>query len=197
MIKKNNNDNMLLIKAYKESGCLKAKAELYRDYKPLIIKTVMSFDPNKELIEDLVQEVSIAFLKCLDRFDENNGAFFSVYAQKCLKGAVLDYFRLKLDNADLYCKGELKTDYEFTAIASNNNIIQETIDDELLTLIKQEVSTLNERERHCFSILSEDSTRLSELSKIYGITEEGIRKIYVRSLAKIKSSLAARNICTA
>ena len=190
-------ENNKLISKYKSTGCKQSKCELYKNYKPLIVSTVLSFDPNKELIDDLIQEVSIAFLKCLDRFDEGNGTFFTIYAQKCLRGAVLDYFKLKLDNADLYCKGELKTDYEFTAIPSSDNIVQKTIDDELLLLIKQEASSLDERERHCFSILSEDGGRLKELSAIYGITEEGVRKIYVRSLAKIKNNLMTRNICLA
>lgn len=53
--------------------------EILEQFKPLIIKQASKFCISKDLYEDILQEVGILLLKCIDNYDPKKGIKFTTY----------------------------------------------------------------------------------------------------------------------
>jgi len=78
--------------------------ELISKYHPYVFKFLIKATENKQLAEDLTQEVFIKVIRNIDKFDVDGKAKFSTYASTVAKNCYIDYLRKekKLFKSGLY-----------------------------------------------------------------------------------------------
>lgn len=70
---------------------------LLKKYRSYIYKIAGNYAKDKTLLEDLVQECSIGFIKAAQNFDANKGIQFKTYAFYWMRGYILKYMRGSLN----------------------------------------------------------------------------------------------------
>jgi RNA polymerase sigma-B factor len=82
-----------LMRRYRASGDLDARAELTERFMPLARGLALRYRYTQEPVEDLTQVAYLGLLKAIDRFDAGRGIRFASYAVPTILGELKRHFR--------------------------------------------------------------------------------------------------------
>ncbi len=163
-----------------KSKQIKAFSEIISRYLGLIIKRAKFFSDDNCDVEDLTQEGLFAFYKAVDRFDLDNGAKFSSFAEVCVTNAVKSALMKYKKNSYILPEDE-------TYSVSSPEII--CLDKEYLSSMKNEAkSILGELEFSVFKLYIEGYT-YSQIAKTLKISEKSVDNAAYRLKKKLRKHL--------
>ena len=84
-------ENLELIRKYKEENDIKSKEKVWLHNFRLVLKVCNGFNCNKETYKDIISEGDMALGNCIDHFDVNKGYKFSTYAINSIRNRVYGY----------------------------------------------------------------------------------------------------------
>ena len=76
---------------YKQEGNLESRRCLIERYQPLVVKSLMRWRSNEQVLMDLVQEGTIGLIEAAENYEPARGVAFSLYATHRIRGRMLNY----------------------------------------------------------------------------------------------------------
>lgn len=144
----------------------KSKLKKFKDNYGLVIFILNHYKINND---DCTQEAAIGLWKAINTYDPLREVKFSTYACRCIRTAIIDYFRKEYRY------------YRNKNLGRENEFVDESEDIEDKTSNKLFFKTLDEYELGIVNMLLEDKTKC-EMINILNISKEKLDKV----LSKIK-----------
>lgn len=164
-------------------GDKKASGELIKLYYKDVFRYVYAQTRNNELSKDLTQEIFIAMLKSIERFDSSK-ASFKTWIYKIAAYKIIDAYR--------------STYYKYVTLSDEQDFekVDETIDIELSFETKEAteevlefVNKLSVSLQEVFRLKIFADMTFIEIAKILDISESTVKTRYYSCIKKIKDSL--------
>jgi RNA polymerase sigma factor (sigma-70 family) len=135
--------------------------------------------------DDLIQEGVFGIKKALDAFDPEMGIRFSVLAQQAVEWAIMDYLKKQQKRYALPLDAPISgTDTTFKDILVEPNSLD-------IEPAQPTLDCLNDRERYIIAARLDGRTR-SVIGAELGISDERVRQLEARAVAKLKKIGRAR-----
>lgn len=174
-----------------------AKSDLEAEYSNLVWYWVRKYERPNILAEDLYQEGVIGLLKAYGAYDPEQGKF-AIYANSCVRGAILEYIR---NNRCLIRVGRKTESIKFcdinTSLTPDGRTYEETIpiDYCLSTTVcnqvvaKQAVDYLKGKEHEVIKKYYFQDIEQPKIAKQMGISESRVSQIHREALTRMKNIL--------
>lgn len=162
-----------------KNGNEEAASQIFDYFSPKIYHFFIARVLQKEIAEDLTQEVFLKLVKKIHMFDKSKGDF-SVWLWQIAKNLLIDYYRSNKKNI-------LLPDMEvISKITVTKEIIINNPEKQIIDEITKEIKKFDELEKDLFAMryLSELSYR--EISQISGKSEASLRVAVHRLNKKIR-----------
>ena len=175
-MKNQGNDQLNKLANRLKKGDAKAGEELFDYFSVLIFRFFVARTSNREIAEDLTQDVFLKVVSKIGSFNEEVGNFSS-WIWQIAKNSLIDYFRSKKEIP-------LPDDLEnfFGAYRIEEEIEDNIRKKEIFEIVKK----LNEDEQEVFSLYFLSDLSYREISKITEKSESSLRVLVHRMLQKIK-----------
>ena len=175
--------------AFKQQGDMGCRRRLIEQYQPLVVKALLRWRANEEILMDLVQEGTVGLIESVENYDPTRGVAFSLYATHRIRGRMINYLekesktrRISLDTSSsvAYDSAVAETLADLSMpvaeIAEQNFLLAQMYAAMNRLPIKERLAlngvVLEEREpRHVASVLEITPSHLSRLQK------QGIRRV--------------------
>ena len=172
-----------------QSGDKPAWEELYKRYKPRVLKTARRFFLSGGETEDLVQEGMCGLFSAVSGYRQN-GANFSAFAETCIKNRILD--AVKKSEGDKHSALNnflpiLEFGEEWITESPEDEVIKREDKNELISKMKENLSQL---EFKAIKMYIEGMT-MSEISSALGKTPKSIDNALNRAKNKLQKLFSA------
>lgn len=142
---------------------------------------------NEELSKDLTQEVFIAMLKSIDRFDDNK-ASFKTWLYKIASNKIIDSYR------STYYKYVTVVEEIYEDTLVNESGLEESLElkedvNEILDIVK----TFNTNYQQIFRLKVFGDMTFSDIGSLLEISESTVKTRYYSTIRKIKKLLVVKN----
>ncbi len=161
-----------------KSGDDKAAGEIFNYFSPILYRFFLSRTLNKQVSEDLTQEVFLKLVSKIDLYDEGLGNF-SGWLWQIARNSLTDYFRSKKETA-------------FSDLPDLENIFSHKDSTEKNMKIKDIMAlteNFNDDDREIFSLYYVSDLSYRDIGKITGKTEGSLRILIHRMIKKIKKEI--------
>lgn len=162
-----------------KQGDIEAGKELFDHFSPLLYRFFLVRTANREVSEDLTQDVFMKILAKIETFDEEKGNFPG-WAWQIARNTLVDYFREKKTIA-------------FTDIGEGiNDIVSDDGDGDKkrdVRGIMDAVRQMSEEEQELFALRYISDVSYREMSGILGKSEAALRVALHRLNKKVKESM--------
>ena len=144
--------------------------------------------------DDLFNEQLLNFYKAKKRYNKARGANFNTFLHTFLKSRMLNYIRDKkynmVDNQMDKNENEISLGKDYLEqIASNQDIENDYIKNELIKDINTIINKLDDRKRYIINERIYSDKTFRELGEELDISKQAVRQLYMKSLKKIKREL--------
>ena len=174
-------DNFNLVAKRLSKGDRRAGELIFDNYSKPIYRFFLVKVLNREVAEDLMQDVFVKVVDKIDTFDENLGSF-SGWIWQVAKNTIKDYYRKKKAvplSDNIILEKEKKNFLE-----GEHDSVDGLKMDEVLDLIKD----LNEDEQEVFSMHYLSDLPYRQISKALGRSESSLRVLVHRVNKKLRKS---------
>lgn len=188
-------------------GDKEARNKLIEHNLRLVAHIVKKFDKSKNDVDDLISIGTIGLIKGVDSFSVKHGTRITTYCARCIENEILMYFRSnKKNNKNVSINEPIGFDKDGNEISFIDIIKTPSPDftEELhiknnITLLKNYMSTLNEREKNIiinrYGLNDKDELTQKEIAKQLNISRSYVSRIEKRALTKIlKEFIKHKNI---
>lgn len=160
-----------------KGGDEEAAEEIFNYFSKIIFRFFMARTSNRNVSEDLTQDVFLKVIAKIDTFDENLGNF-TAWIWQIARNSLIDYFRSK--------KEVLVDDlFDESVIFREEDKIKENLEERIkIEKILQEVKKFSEAEQEIFSLHYISDLSYREISAMTGKTEGTLRVIVHRVIKK-------------
>ncbi|MHC1759708.1 MAG: sigma-70 family RNA polymerase sigma factor [Negativicutes bacterium] len=76
---------------FKQQGDMDCRRRLIEQYQPLVVKALMRWRANEEILMDLIQEGTVGLIESVEHYDPTRGVAFSLYAIHRIRGRMLNF----------------------------------------------------------------------------------------------------------
>lgn len=167
-----------------QQGDTPAAGNIFDYFSPLFFGYFAKRVLNREVAEDLVQEVFLRIVKNIRTFDERSGNFSS-WAWQIAKNRLIDHYREK--KCVTFC--ELETLKEIKDIGDNGERIHRKI---LAEDVCRLVESFRSEEQTIFTLRFVSDLSYREIAELTGKSEESLRISVFRIRNKIKNDFYAK-----
>jgi len=166
-----------------KNGDSLAGKKIFEHFSPKIYRFFIRKSHNREIAEDLTQEVFLKVVNKIDSFDENLGSF-SGWVWQIAKNTAKDYYRQKkpLPFSNLADDG--------LNIADPKNILPQNAE---LEEILQKVKNLNPEEQNVFNLRYLHNFSYREISRMTNKSEISLRVLMHRVIDKLQKLFRIRS----
>ncbi|WP_331679218.1 MULTISPECIES: RNA polymerase sigma factor [Clostridia] len=176
-----------LIKLVKNKGNKSAAGDLVQLYYKDIFTYVFRQTQNEELSKDLTQEIFIAMLKSIDRFDDKK-ASFKTWLYKIASNKIIDSYR------STYYKYVTVVEEVYEDTLVNESGLEESLElkediNEILDIVK----TFNTNYQQIFRLKVFGDMTFSDIGSLLEMSESTVKTRYYSTIRKIKKLLVVKN----
>ncbi|QGU96452.1 sigma-70 family RNA polymerase sigma factor [Clostridium bovifaecis] len=164
------------------SGNIKDFERLVERYETTILKFIYSMIRDKQIAEDITQEVFITVYNKLDTFDSKYK--FSNWILRISKNKCIDYIRKakKVNESNID---------EFISIKSTEVSPEERLEfKETKQIIIQYINTLNDIDKQIIMLRYSQKATFNDISKILDINESSVKRRYYKIREQFKKRIA-------
>ncbi len=170
-------DNKLILRC--QHGDKQAFQELIEKYHPYVYKFLIKTTDNKQLSEDLTQEVFIKVIRSIDKFDLKGKAKFSTYIITLSRNCYIDYYRKNKKSIK-----DIPMDENLTLQC---NSVEEVVIDEIYTKgVIQGLEELPEEQRLVIKLKYLEGLTLKEISERLELEEKTIKSRIHNGIVKLR-----------
>ena len=142
---------------------------------------------NEELSKDLTQEIFIAMLKSIDRFDDKK-ASFKTWLYKIASNKIIDSYR------STYYKYVTVVEEVYEDTLVNESGLEESLElkediNEILDIVK----TFNTNYQQIFRLKVFGDMTFSDIGSLLEMSESTVKTMYYSTIRKIKKLLVVKN----
>ena len=172
-------DKELITKAAR--GDRQAFEQIYQNYRNDLLTIAMSLTFNANLAEDVVQDVFVQFINCLNGF--------------CLRGSLKAYLSICVANKsrDILRKQNVRRNMSLSefdpCIESGNEPLKRMIDNEQFNLLEKGISELPYEQREVIMLRIHGDMSYRLIAKSLGIPLKTIHSRYRYGLDKLRQTL--------
>lgn len=151
--------------------------EIYRSYYTPLYRYVLMRTKNKDISEEMVQDIFLKIFKYLPNWKENHtspASFFFTVARNTL----IDHFRKD--------KGKIIFSDEIVLRFAEENGSDDKYKEELSVSILEAVAKLSEDQQEIITLFYTNDLTYKEISEITGKKEEAIRQTHSRAIKKLR-----------
>ena len=172
---------------YKNKGNKSAAGDLVQLYYKDIFTYVFRQTQNEELSKDLTQEIFIAMLKSIDRFDDKK-ASFKTWLYKIASNKIIDSYR------STYYKYVTVVEEVYEDTLVNESGLEESLElkediNEILDIVK----TFNTNYQQIFRLKVFGDMTFSDIGSLLEMSESTVKTRYYSTIRKIKKLLVVKN----
>jgi len=150
--------------------------EIYEKYVDKIFAFIVHKTFNKELAEDLTQDVFVKILNKISSFDPQK-ASLQTWCFTIARNTVIDHYRTFKSESDID---------DFWDLSSDDDVLS-TADKKLkLEKISHEMKRLSARDREILTLRFWQDLKFSEIAEICGMTESAAKVAASRAIKKLK-----------
>lgn len=162
-----------------QKGDMKAGEKLFDHFSVLIYRFFMARVLNKEIAQDLTQDVFVKVVSKIGSFNENSGNF-SGWIWKIAKNSLIDHYRVKKEVLFSDDAESLFGSYSIELAVEDRIKVKDVLDI---------VENFSEEEREIFSLFYISDLPYKEISKITGKSEGSLRVAAHRIIQKIRKTI--------
>ena len=158
---------------------------LFHRYKGMMFSTVNDIIKDKHLSEDIVQEALIKIANNIDKVDDDiSSNLAKSFILTITKHTALDYYRKNAKRREVECSME---EYEENIFCDFNEMHVSKLDTEnkIIFVIK----SMKDSYRDIFMLKYVHGLENEEIAKVFGITEETVRKRISRGKKMLEEKL--------
>lgn len=193
------------LKAYRESGDMKARNELIEHNLRLVAHIIKKYYSTAADQDDLISIGTIGLIKAVNTFDYTKGIRLATYASRCVENEILMHFRAGKKSAqDISISEPIDTDKDGQQLTLMDVLAQDdTIVDDLELKLNAEklrryiAEALDEREQQViewrYGLVGKERTQ-REVARALGISRSYVSRIEKRALEKLKKRFDAGDI---
>ncbi len=181
-----------------QSGNEDAVTELYRRYKPMIIKksnqAILKADHHGFDINDIMQECYIAFDEAIKSFSQDGDASFNTFVNLCVNRRLVNFLRKAKNNKESVLNNSITLNETLEKVLSDDVDLEKnlTMEDTEKEIIKFVLEELTDFEKSVFELKVKNYT-VEEISKLLEKDAKSIYNTIQRIKAKIKKIIERDN----
>lgn len=176
--------------------------KLYKQYKTTISRYIAIKIYNKEIAEELTQDVFIKVATNLHRFDENKSAF-STWIYNIAQRTLFDYFRktkmqtISIEKSDMGYETNTSSNILLHSMSlrdGNKNPLEQLILDESTNAVKEAINSLPSSEKQIMILYAFNSKTYEEIATILDIPIGTVKGTIHRARFNLKHILEPATI---
>lgn len=171
------------------NGDIKAKEELLKSFKPLIISTMKKYYYTQSEFEDLIQEGYEVILKGIDDFDEKKGVKFPGYIKTILKYHYLKKLNNKKEKISLDMPIGEDNLTLLDILKDDVDIEEDTIKKSTIQNMYKNISKLTDNQRRIIVAFYLEGYSIKEISKSLGVAYRTVVNTKKYALEKLKENI--------
>lgn len=176
---KNDSDKFNKLANRLKSGDIKSGEEIFNYFSPLIYRFVMARLLNRQLAEDLTQDVFLKVVSKITQFDGEKGNF-SAWIWQIARNSLIDYFRDKKEIVFADMPEGMENMFKTEDQAVKNMMVREVI---------AEIKNFSDEEQEIFTLYYLSDLAYKDMSKITGKSEGSLRVAIHRLNKKLRGIL--------
>ncbi|MBE6043262.1 MAG: sigma-70 family RNA polymerase sigma factor [Clostridium thermopalmarium] len=164
------------------NGDVRSFESLVEKYEVTILKFIYSMIRDKQIAEDITQEVFITVYNKLNTFD--NRYKFSNWILRIAKNRCIDYIRKmkKINESNIE---------DFVGLKSKEITPEEAVEfEETKQIIAEYINTLSDIDKQIIILRYSQKTTFSDISKILDINESSVKRRYYKIKEQFKRKVA-------
>jgi len=163
-----------------QAGDYSGFESLYDKYIDVIFAFILRKTSDVQLAEDITSNVWIKVLKSLEFFGERDNANFKSWIYCIAQNTVIDHYRTQKEIVDLDSIAEPWISSDFAKIIDQKSKLKEVTD---------YMDTMKPIEREVVTLRIWDDLSYKHIAKILDKKEDACKKIFSRTLKKIKANI--------
>lgn len=169
--------------------CQRGSKEAFNDlvtfYYPFVRKFLLKLTANKELSDDLTQDVFIKIIRNIDKFSLSGKASFSTYIITIAKNCYIDNLR----------KNKMEyQEFDFDVIPDKLNIECDTLRHEDYNILLEKIDKLPLNQKEAIKLKYLEGYTLCEIAKIQNVEVKTIKSRLFEGRKKLKKELEGADI---
>jgi len=159
---------------------------LYDKYIDQIFAFVYRKTSDRQVAEDICSNVWMKALKSLEFFGNDDNAYFKAWIYCIANNTIIDYYRTRKETVDAQEIELCGISDDFAAHIDAKNKLKS---------VMKYINELKPVEKEICVLRIWDDLSYKEIAKIIGKTEGTCKKVFSRSLAKIKANISLLLLC--
>jgi len=166
------------------NGDKAAFQELISKYHPYVFKFLIKATENKQLAEDLTQEVFIKVIRNIDKFDVDGKAKFSTYVITVSKNSYIDYLRKE---KKLFKSGTIE---DFTSEEIAVPGFEESVVDKIYVKdVMEHIESLTDEQKMVVKLKYIEGLTLKEIGKMLDLEPKTVKSRIHNAITKLRRML--------
>ena len=191
-----------------EQGSEDAKQLLIERNLRLVVFISRRFENTGVNLEDLISIGTIGLIKAINTYRLDKNIKLATYASRCIENEILMYIRkISSQKAEVSLDEPINMDYDGNELllsdilgTEEDMILRPMEDDVDLTILRQAVKELPEREREIvvmrFGLYGHKELTQKEVAEYMGISQSYISRLEKRIMQKLRKELLRQTSCT-
>lgn len=166
---------------------------LAKAYQPLVFHCARKFKAIPEILEELVSEGTVALIESAERFDYKAGIAFSVFTEKHIKGAMIDFLKKENRQTNIMYLEEpvggdgVLSDYLEDCSASP---FAETLRNIIASRTQSAIARLPLREKQIITAIYFEDMTAKETAEKYSVSLGHVYRSEKKAIQRLRGSLS-------